>query len=1118
MFLSNFSIRQPVTTIAIIIVLMCLGLLALKNLRVNQIPDVENPVISVNFPYPGASPETVEREIINRVEKPLQSIPQVYEMWSNASESNAQFTIIFDFKKDMSAAADEIRNAIASVQYKLPVEMREPVLWRRDPSADPIVNLGLSSTRQSHAEISRYAEDVLEDELRTIDGVSEVNVDGALHRELSVLLNAQKLREYNVSAGDVVNALRAQNTNAPVGRVKGELDEQNIRLVGRIERPADFNDVVVKRQGNEVVRLGQVATIEDGFSEPSSYSLRDAKPNVGLSIVRSREASTVSVAERIREKVKEINKTLPEGTKLEITRDGGEEASDNLNNVIHALVFGAGLTIFVVYAFLNSWRSTLITGLSLPTSAIAAFIAVWLCGFTLNFMTLLGLSLAIGVLIDDAIVVRENIVRHMERGEDRITAARNGTAEIGLAVTATTLSIVAVFVPVAFMGGGAGEWFRPFAVTVAASVLVSLFISFTLDPMLSAYWGDPPDHATREKRGLSKYLATFNTWFDHQADRYSRVIEWALHHRTWMALASVAALALSLTYQTMWGGSEFLPKSDYGTLAIEVRVPSSTSLEYARAKVEKAAELARQMPETKSTDGRVNATGGRVWVDVGDKTDRDRSLQELAGDLRDRLKTLVGAEYVVLDDLNNGARKPVQIQFYGADSRKLMEITNQFMEEVRKIPGAVDVGLSEQDPKDELRIELDRGLANQLGISVNDAAQTLRVAFAGVEVGDWVDPTGESRDVSVRLRPQDRLDASNIEHLPIAVAGTNMMVPLEQIATISIDKGPSRIQHYNGKRTVTVSANVQGVDAGTVSKKAKEIADSYEYPAGFGVGLGGSSRDQAELFAEMFIALIMGIGVMYLVLVMQFGSFTAPVAIMLSLPLSLIGVVLALALTGGSLNLMSFIGVIMLMGLVAKNAILLIDCAREEEKNGVDREEALMHAGRVRLRPILMTSFALVAGMMPVAIGVGEGGEFYSPMAVAIIGGVIVSTLLTLLVVPSFYDSIEISRERAGAKFRARAALGNPFLAFVTTLVEAVLAIVGLRALYRLVFVRLFGMRREHPVERAHRLGVAIGDPHPVGDAVSAAHAGTEVPAVAIGGGGSEPDPAAPRPRWKPVE
>ena len=1077
MFLSDFSIKQPVTTVAIVIVLMCLGLLALKNLRVNQIPDVDQPVMVVNFPYPGASPETVEREIVNRVEKALQSIPQVYEIRSTSSEGNARIVIIFDFKKEMTEAADEIRNAIASVRYKLPIEMREPVLYRIDPSAQPIMQLALSSERQTHAEISRLAEDVLADRLRGLDGVAVVNVEGSLRRELSVLLHADKLREFNVSVSDVVNALRAQNTTAPVGRVKGVLDEQNIRLVGRIESPAEFNDVVVRRAGNEIVRLGQVATVEDGFAEPETISLRNGHPNVGVSVIRSREASTVSVAELVRKEVAQINKTLPEGTQLDVTMDGGEDASSSLRNVVEALIFGAVLTIFVVYAFLNSWRSTLITSLSLPTSVIAAFIAVWAAGFTLNFMTLLGLSLAIGVLIDDAIVVRENIVRHMERGEDRVTAARNGTAEIGLAVTATTFSIVAVFVPVAFMGGSAGEWFRPFGVTVVTSVLVSLLISFTLDPMLSAYWGDPPGYAHSERRGLGKYLQQFNRWFDHQADRYGRVISWALHHRKWMAGIAVLTLALALVLQATIGGSEFLPKSDYGMIAVEVRTPSSASLEYARGKVEKAAELARSMPETVATNTRVNAGGGRIYVDIGKSRDRSRSAVEVAAALRVLLKQLVGAEYVVLDDLNNGAQKPVQIRFYGEDSRRLMEITNAYMEKMRGIPGAVDVGLSEQEPKDELRIELDRGLANQLGISMSDAAQALRVAFAGVEVGDWVDPVGESRDVAVRLRAEDRVTASNIEHLPVAVAGTDMMVPLEQIATVTLDKGPAQIQHLDGRRTVTVSANVEGRAAGEVTADATKIAKAIEFPNGYGLSLGGASRDQAEIFSEMLTALVLGIGVMYLVLVMQFGSFTAPLPVMLSLPLSLIGVVLALLVTGGTLNLMSLIGVIMLMGLVAKNAILLLDCARREEAQGVDREEALMHAGRMRLRPILMTTFALVAGMVPVAIGLGEGGEFYRPMAVAIIGGVLTSTALTLLVIPSFYDSIEIASERAKLKFRARAALGNPLVAFVVTFVEGLLTLTLLRFLYRAARWLLNLAPAEHPVERAARLkGFAVAE------------------------------------------
>jgi hydrophobic/amphiphilic exporter-1 (mainly G- bacteria), HAE1 family len=1050
MFLSNFSIRQPVTTVAIVIVLMSLGLLAFSKLRVNSIPDVQEPVLVVNVPYPGASPETVEREIINRVEKALQAIPQVSEIRATAAESNARIIIVFTFDKQMIEAADEVRNAIASVRHKLPLEMREPVLMRYDPSMEPVMQLSLSSSRQSHAEISRLAEDVLADRFRGVDGVSTVDVSGALRRELSVLLRSAKLREYNVSVAEVVAALRAQNTTAPVGRIKGPLDEQSIRLVGRIESPRDFEDVVVKRRGAEIVRLGQVASVVDGFAEVTSHSLRNGNANVGLNITRARDSSSVSVANEVRRVVDEVRKELPEGTELAITQDGGEDAQMSLDNVIHALVFGAGLTIFVVYVFLNSWRSTLITALSLPTSTVAAFIAVWLCGFTLNFMTLLGLSLAIGVLIDDAIVVRENIVRHMERGADRITAARNGTAEIGLAVTATTFSIMAVFVPVAFMGGSAGEWFRPFAVTVTTSVLVSLFISFTLDPMLSAYWGDPPGHAHRQQKGLSLWLARFNVWFDGMALRYGRIIGWALKHRVSMALIAVACFAGAIGLQATVGGSEFMPKSDSGYVAVTVRTPSSASLDYARLKVEKAAEVARGLSETKETNTQVNAGGGRVYVNIGKSDQRDRSAEEVAIELRGKLASLVGAEYTVIDDLNMGAQKPVQLQFHGPDSRRLLAIVNDFMAQMKQIPGAVDVALSEQEPKDELRIELDRGLANQLGISVNDAAQALRVAFAGVEVGDWVDPVGESRDVAVRLHPEDRVDASNIEHLPVAVGGTDMLVPLEQIARISLDKGPAQIQHLDGRRTITVSANAQGRAPGEITADARKLAQTLDYPTGYGVSLGGASQDQEEIFAEMFTALVMGIAVMYLVLVMQFGSFTAPLPVMVSLPLSLIGVVLALYVTGGTLNLMSLIGVIMLMGLVAKNAILLLDCARKEEARGTGREEALMLAGQQRLRPILMTTFALIAGMLPVAIGIGTGAEFYRPMAVAIIGGTITSTLLTLLVVPTFYDAIEISRDRAIAKYQRRATAGNALLAGLATFGEALLALLGARALWRL--------------------------------------------------------------------
>ena len=1056
MFLSDFSIRRPVATIALILALMGFGIFALTKLPVNQSPDVLQPTIVLTITYPGASPETVEREVVQRIEESIQSIPGVTAMNSTASEGSASFDIKFDYKKNMVEASDEVRNAIRAVRYKLPTEMREPVLQRLEIGARPMMELSISSTTLNLGDLSYLVESQLTEKLRAVEGVALVRVSGALRRELSILLLAERLREFNVSVTDVIEAVRAQNATAPVGKVRGTLNDQSIRLVGRIESPSAFEQIVIKRHGKEWVRLGQVAKIEDGFAEMDSLSLRNAQPNIGISVVRTREASTIATARKLHAKINELNKTFPKGTAIVITEDGGEEAQSNLDNVIESLLFGALLTILVVYVFLNSWRSTLITALSLPTSALAAFIVVWMFGFTLNGMTMLGLSLAVGVLIDDAIVVRENIVRHMELGVDRRIAASIGTKEIGLAVIATTFSVVVVFVPVAFMPGRSGEWFRAFAVTVASSVLVSLFISFTLDPMLSAYWGDPIGAQAKPKRGLTRWLEKFNTWFDSYGDNYRNVIAWALHHKILVALIAVASLVGAWHLQDRYLGSEFQPSWDGGLVIVNVRTPSSSSLEYTRLKMEHAATLARSIPETVSTNSTINIGGGTIVVDIGKVATRKRSAADITVELRQKLGRLIGAEYTVQDDLNDTS-KPVQIQFFGPDSGRLMTIASAFMEQLKKVKGAVDVGLSAEDPKDELQIELNRGLANSLGISANDAAQALRVAFAGIEVGDWIDPTGKSRNVSVRLHPSDRISVKNIEHLPIAISDSNKLVPLEQIATITMGKGQAKIQHINGTRMIAVAANAQGRAAGEVTADALKLAHSIDFPTGYGLELGGASRRQSDFFTDMSWALAAGVGLMYLVLVIQFGSFTTPFAIILSLPLSLIGVVLGLIIAKCTLNLISYIGIIMLMGLVAKNAILLIDSVIQQQLLGDSRKDALMTAGRKRLRPIIMTTFALIAGMMPIAIGFREGSEFFRPMAVAIIGGTITSTLLTLLVVPTFYDAIEELRLEAISNFKQRAARWNGFWAFGITFLEVLLAIIYIRLIYRSLW-KLFNL------------------------------------------------------------
>jgi HAE1 family hydrophobic/amphiphilic exporter-1 len=1029
MFLSDFSIKRPMVVVVVTIALMLFGYFALTKLKTNQFPDVQPPVLVVNVPYPGASPETVEREILNRIEDSMSTIQGIRDIRSYARDSSATIVVVFDFDKDLTAAAQELRDSISTVRDKLPAEMKEPFINRADPNAQPVMSLALSSDELSPLELSRLAEIDIGRQLRSIPGVALVTLEGELEREMTIFLNSNAMREAKVSAVDVTNALRTQNLAAPVGRVMSGLQEQSIRLQGRLKDVTEFEQMVVKQNGDQAIRLGQIADIVDGGAEQRRLSFFNGKKALGIDITKAREASTISVTDDIKAKLAELTPNLPKGVELVIVRDQGEDVAASMRNVTEALGLGALLTIVVVFVFLNSWRSTLITSLALPTSVLASFIAVWACGFTLNFMSLLGLSLAIGVLIDDAIVVRENIVRHMEMGKDNMTAARDGTKEIGMAVTATTMSIMAVFIPIAFLDGITGQWFKPFGLTVACSVLVSLFISFTIDPMMSAYWHDPDHDKTKKRRGLGRVFQRFNQWFDHQAERYSRLISWALKHRVAMWLLATASFVGAIALQVNYGGTGFMPQTDNGGFIVTVRTPSESSLEYTKLKAAQVAEITQKIPEHRYTQTTVGSSGNitraQIFVRLVPEKERNRSAEEVATEVRAKIKGLVGAEFTVNADLSGGGGgggdgKKLQIQFRGPETRVLEGIVMEYLAKLKQVPGAVDVGLSAQDPKPELQVEFDRGLASSLGLSMSDAANALRLAFAGAEIGDWVDPTGETRNVFVRIRPEERATVQDLEQLPLLSSKTGAMIPLEQVATVTLGKGPALIEHLDRETMMAVSANVEGRSFGEVFKDAMTLAKQINFPPGYDLVVGGEGRDQNEVFGSIFSALGLAVVLMYLILVLQFHSFLAPVSIMMSLPLSLIGVVLALLIFDSTLNLMSLIGVVMLMGIVVKNAILLIDCARKKEAEGYNLEESLIAAGRERLRPILMTTFALVAGMLPVAVGIGEGSGFYRPLGIAVIGGTITSTVLTLLVVPTFYDSLESIKRSVKARWRRR--------------------------------------------------------------------------------------------------
>jgi HAE1 family hydrophobic/amphiphilic exporter-1 len=786
-----------------------------------------------------------------------------------------------------------------------------------------------------------------------------------------------------------------------------------------------------------------VAKVYDGTEEPRTLALYNGRQAVGLEIIKAKGYSTTQVSDVIKGRLRELQRGMPAGVKLEIVQDAGQRVSRAVANVQEALIEGALLTVLVVFLFLNSWRSTVITGLALPVSVLASFIAIWAFGFTLNTMSLLGLSLSIGILIDDAIVVRENIVRHIEMGKDHLRASIEGTDEIGLAVAATTFSIVAVFVPVAFMYGIAGQWFKPFALTIACAVLVSLFVSFSLDPMLSAYWADPQVESHERRNPIARTLDKFNRWFDRQAERYQRVIGWALDHRLAMVGIAVGSFVGAIVLQATLGGAGFIPVSDRSEVSLIVETPPGSNLEYTRLKSEEVARIARSHPEVAYTYTAIGtpiplrAPGvdqSLIYVRLIPKADRDISQEALGAILRSEVSRVGGASVSVFTSGFGGAMKQIQIEMRGEDPTILTRLATRAADLVRQVPGAVDVGLSTRGERPELLVDLKRGLAGSLGVTVAQVAQSLRPAFAGIDAGDWVDPTGETRDVTVRLTPEARERTIDLERLPLVIAGpegTPVTLPLGQVATVRQGIGPAQINHLNRETVVNVQANVYGRSLTEVTRgiDAKLAEIQKQLPPGYRITQGGEARDQAEVFTRIFTALGAAVLLMYLILVVQFGSFLDPLAILISLPLSLIGVVLALIITGDTLNIMSLIGVILLMGIVAKNAILLIDFAKWSHEKGTPLREALIEAGRIRLRPIMMTTIALIAGMIPVALGRGEGADFRAPLGRAVIGGVITSTLLTLLVIPTVYEILDNFRSWMAAKVWRRFIRSHPEIA-----------------------------------------------------------------------------------------
>jgi hydrophobic/amphiphilic exporter-1 (mainly G- bacteria), HAE1 family len=1027
MWFTQVSLKNPVFATMAMLAIVVLGLFSYQRLQVDQFPNIDFPVVVVTAEYPGASPEIIESEVTKKLEEGVNAIAGISALTSRSYEGQSVVIIEFQLHVNGRKAADDVRERVAAIRPSFRAEVKEPRVLRFDPSSRSIWSLAILPDNKAGVksltavELTNWTDQTLKKRLENVRGVGSVTLVGGTKREINIYLNPQAMDALGITPDQVANAVRAENQDLPAGAIRSLTQERVVQIEARMKRPEDFNKIIVGRKNGSAIRVEQVARVADGAQEIDSLALYNGQRTLMLQVQKSQDDNTIAVVDGLKKTIEELSKTLPPGVKLEPINDSSRPIRVAVDNVRRTLFEGAGLTILIVFLFLNSWRSTIITGLTLPISIIGTFLFMNLFGFTINNITLMALSLCVGLLIDDAIVVRENIVRHVQMGKSAYDASMDGTKEIGLAVLATTLSIVAVFLPIGFMGGIVGKFFHEFGITIVAAVLLSMFVSFTLDPMLSSIWHDPSIEAhgrhgppvTLYDKTIGRVTGLFDRATDMMSDAYQGILRWSLKHKLVTVGMAVAVFASSI-FMVPLLGTEFVPKADFSETSLSFYTPVGSSLEVTESKAKQVEAIVREFPEVKytlSTINTGNAAGkmyANVYVRLVDRKDRSRNVDQLSNILRERLKQVPGIIVThagLLDAV--GGNKQVEFSLQGPDLKELERLAQLVMTKVRDVPGLVDLDSSVKPNKPTVSIDVKRDAASDLGLSVSQIATQLRTLVAGSNVGTWRATDDQTYDVNVRLEPQARDTPQDIERLPFMVGtsadGSSRVVRLSQVATVKEATGSNQINRRDLTREVAINGNVFNRSAGEVSTDIKAILDGVSFPPGYRYQFGGSTKNMNESFAYALSALVLAIVFIYMVLASQFKSFLQPLALMTSLPLTLIGVVLALLMFRSTLSMFSVIGVVLLMGLVTKNAILLVDFAIRSRENGLERTEALLLAAKVRLRPILMTTLAMIFGMVPLAFALSEGSEQRAPMGQAVIGGVITSSLLTLVVVPVMY-------------------------------------------------------------------------------------------------------------------
>jgi hydrophobe/amphiphile efflux-1 (HAE1) family protein len=1006
MWITRVSIANPVFAAMVMVALCVLGLFSYNKLGVEQMPDITFPGAWFEINYPGASPEAVEREILRPTEEAVNSVAGVKRIMSRAQEGQGVMNIEFSLDTNMDRAMQEVRDRIAAVQSSYPRDAKAPTLarWNGDNN-QPVVNFALLSRTRSARELSILAENTVSKRVQRVEGVARIDMSGLVQREVRIDLDPTRLRAYGVTPAEIAVALREANNDQPVGLLKDSVQDTLLRVEGKVRDPKQFERVVVARRNGLALTLADLGQLVEREKEADSTARINGAPAINFNVFKQQDANIVATGDGIKAALDEVRKTLPPDVELNVIYASSDWVKGSLEGLKHTLIEGALLTIVIVFLFLHSWRSTIITGLTLPIAVISSFIAVYMFGFTLNFMTMMALSLCIGLLIDDAIVVRENIVRHIHMGKDHHAAARDGTDEIGLAVMATTFALCAVFVPVAFMGGIVGKFFYPFGITVVVAVLVSLFVSFTLDPMLSSVWKDPPADRLKKLPVIGHAIRATDAMMDMLHTVYEKTIRWTFSrpHRNRLIVLGVGvasfigALALAPLV-----GSEFVPQTDQGFTQLAITLPVGASLDRTDQKIRQIEEVVFGMPEIRAVATWIGGPGqrNRAWLNIAlkDKKDRKRSQKEVEDAMREAIRKIPGTDAAL------GFERPIYVAILGDDSEGLAKVASEFADKVKQIKGVVDVEVSVKPGLPAYAVKLKPDAIRELGLSNASVAASLRAYVNGDTATYWTTPNGDQVDVTLRLNQSQRERLEQLRTLPVAFAKDGTPIALDSVATIEATFNPDNIRRQNLQRREAVFAGVKDRSVGEVGDDVQKLIKDTVLPPGYSFDIGGQLQQQQEAFSGLLSAMVLAVIFIYIVLASQFGSFIQPIAIMASLPLALIGVMLALLFWRSTLNVFSMIGLVMLMGLVTKNAILLVDFANQARKAGATVADALLQAGLIRMRPIVMTTAAMVFGMLPLALALNDGGEIQAPMGRAIIGGVITSTLLTLIVVPVLYS------------------------------------------------------------------------------------------------------------------